>query len=249
MAAQIVLGIALWWSDEPAEAKAALEHAGREAEARGLLPGKLEALGYRAAIELEEGDVARAEEHAREALDLTREAGLDEHPFTAMARIAAGKAHAARGELTLAGEDIERGIELADREDNWLPITYGALALAETLQRKHEPAAARRSLARARGVIEALPGPGPGLGRVERVEKALRLRAMGREAAAPFWELSERELEVLRLLASRLSQREIAGELYVSFNTLKSHTRSIFFKLGVASRTEAVERAREHGLL
>jgi ATP/maltotriose-dependent transcriptional regulator MalT len=54
---------------------------------------------------------------------------------------------------------------------------------------------------------------------------------------------------VLRLLASRLSQREIAGELYVSFNTVKSHTRSIFRKLGVDSRPDAVERAREHGLL
>jgi LuxR family maltose regulon positive regulatory protein len=68
-------------------------------------------------------------------------------------------------------------------------------------------------------------------------------------AGAPFWELSERELAVLRLLASKLSRREIAAELYVSFNTVKTHMRAIFRKLGVASRPEAVERARELGLL
>jgi len=65
----------------------------------------------------------------------------------------------------------------------------------------------------------------------------------------PYWELSERELAVLRLMESKLSQREIAAELYVSFNTVKTHTRAIFRKLGVASRAEAVARARELGLL
>ena len=54
---------------------------------------------------------------------------------------------------------------------------------------------------------------------------------------------------MLRLLPSRLSQREIAAELYVSFNTIRTHTRVIFRKLGVTSRTEAVARARELGLL
>jgi LuxR family maltose regulon positive regulatory protein len=68
-------------------------------------------------------------------------------------------------------------------------------------------------------------------------------------ADAPYWELSERELEVLRLLPGSLSQREIAAELYVSFNTIRTHTRVIFRKLGVTSRAEAVARARELGLL
>jgi LuxR family maltose regulon positive regulatory protein len=61
--------------------------------------------------------------------------------------------------------------------------------------------------------------------------------------------LSERELAVLRLLPSGLSQREIGGELFVSVNTVKTHVKSIFFKLRVGSREEAVGRARELGLL
>ena len=50
------------------------------------------------------------------------------------------------------------------------------------------------------------------------------------------------------LLASQLSQREIGSELYVSFNTVKAHTRSIFRKLGASNRAEAVARGRELGL-
>ena len=62
-------------------------------------------------------------------------------------------------------------------------------------------------------------------------------------------QLSERELEVLRLLGSSLSGPELARQLYVSLNTLRTHTRHIFEKLQVNSRAEAVRRAREHGLL
>ena len=58
-------------------------------------------------------------------------------------------------------------------------------------------------------------------------------------------ELSEGELRVLRLLASDLTQREIGAELYLSLNMIKSHTRSIFRKLGASSREQAVARARE----
>jgi LuxR family maltose regulon positive regulatory protein len=62
-------------------------------------------------------------------------------------------------------------------------------------------------------------------------------------------ELSERELSVLRLLASELSQREIGSQLYVSLNTVKGHVRSIFRKLGVTTRADAVARGRELGLI
>jgi LuxR family maltose regulon positive regulatory protein len=56
--------------------------------------------------------------------------------------------------------------------------------------------------------------------------------------------LTERELDVLRFLPSRLTIREIAAELYVSVNTLKFHLRMIYRKLGVGSRAEAAEYAR-----
>ena len=61
--------------------------------------------------------------------------------------------------------------------------------------------------------------------------------------------LSERELDVLRLLASELDGPDIARELVLSLNTVRSHTKSIYAKLGVNSRREAVRRAGELGLL
>ena len=61
--------------------------------------------------------------------------------------------------------------------------------------------------------------------------------------------LSERELEVLRLLSAGLSYREIAEELYVSINTVKAHAKNIYSKLGVHGRMQAAQQAQELKLL
>jgi LuxR family maltose regulon positive regulatory protein len=61
--------------------------------------------------------------------------------------------------------------------------------------------------------------------------------------------LSDRELEVLRLLRTDLSGPEIAAQLVVSLNTVKTHVKRIYSKLDVHSRYEAVERAKELDLL
>jgi LuxR family maltose regulon positive regulatory protein len=69
-------------------------------------------------------------------------------------------------------------------------------------------------------------------------------------AAAPAQRLTERELAVLRYLrAAQMSQREIAPELYVSLNTVKTHCKAIYHKLGVADRKGAVQAARDVHLL
>jgi LuxR family transcriptional regulator, maltose regulon positive regulatory protein len=65
----------------------------------------------------------------------------------------------------------------------------------------------------------------------------------------PVVPLSDREMAVLALLPSLLSAREIADEFTVSVNTVKSHIRSIYAKLGVSTRREAVRHARDAGLL
>ncbi|PVZ05400.1 LuxR C-terminal-related transcriptional regulator [Actinomycetospora cinnamomea] len=83
-------------------------------------------------------------------------------------------------------------------------------------------------------LLERLTGTTP--------DPAVRRRAL----AEP---LTEREATMLRYLASTLSNAEIAAELYVSLNTVKTHQRSVYRKLGATGRREAVRRARTLGLL
>ncbi|MEO6498932.1 MAG: LuxR C-terminal-related transcriptional regulator, partial [Mucilaginibacter sp.] len=61
--------------------------------------------------------------------------------------------------------------------------------------------------------------------------------------------ISNRELEVLQLMASGLSNREIADRLFVSLNTIKTHSSNVFVKMEVERRTQAVDKARKLGLV
>ncbi|HJW21189.1 MAG TPA: LuxR C-terminal-related transcriptional regulator, partial [Candidatus Limnocylindrales bacterium] len=248
---RMVLASGLWWSGQIAEANAVLEAATRVAKRAEIDVDVVYALGVRAAIALEQEDERRASVLADEAMTRLRRAGLEEHTWTSMAQITHGALLGRRGELDAAAEAIEQGLVLGERLRAWQVTVSALLALAEVRQRQHDPTAARRLLTRARDILEPLPDPGDGFDRVERTEKALRLRAprRARSTPDPFWELSPREIDVLRLLPSAMSQREIAAEMYVSFNTIRTHTRVIFSKLGVTSRTEAVARARELGLI
>jgi LuxR family maltose regulon positive regulatory protein len=247
----MVLASGLWWSGETAEAVSVLESATRIARRERIAVDLVYALGVRAAVALDEQDEAIAESRALEAIAEIARARLEEHAWTAMAQIVHGTLLGRRGDLAAGSVAIERGLALGERLRAWQVTVSATLALAEIRQRQRDPTAARRLLSRARDILETLPDPGDGFDRLTRTEKSIKLRAARRVASAPgpFWELSPREVDVLRLLPSSLSQREIAAELYVSFNTVRTHTRVIFGKLGVASRSDAVARARELGLI
>ena len=81
-------------------------------------------------------------------------------------------------------------------------------------------------------------------------EKMEHLQATARTKAQPLSDpLSQRELEVLQLLASGVSNQEIAQELVIAYDTVKRHVSHIFAKLGVQNRVQAVRQAQELGLL
>jgi ATP/maltotriose-dependent transcriptional regulator MalT len=94
-------------------------------------------------------------------------------------------------------------------------------------------------------VLAAFPGaPGP------LPEQQMRWApGRGRQAQALPEPLTEREETVLRYLSGTLSLREIGEALYVSQNTVKTHTRAIYRKLGTSSRQGAIRRGRELGIL
>ena len=74
-------------------------------------------------------------------------------------------------------------------------------------------------------------------------------RPVGSGHGTPIDALSSRERDVLRLLGTELSGPEIARELVVSLNTVRTHTKNVYMKLGVTSRRAAVARAKELDLL
>ncbi|MBN2149664.1 MAG: hypothetical protein JW726_19910 [Anaerolineales bacterium] len=81
-------------------------------------------------------------------------------------------------------------------------------------------------------------------------EQSQSLKPIAQSSSANLIEpLSERELQVLRLIADGLSNNEIAGRLYITLSTVKGHASNIFGKLGVKNRTQAVAQARSLGLL
>ena len=61
--------------------------------------------------------------------------------------------------------------------------------------------------------------------------------------------ISKRELEVLQLMANGLSNKEIADKLFVSLNTIKTHSSKVYEKLEVKRRTQAVEKAKKYGII
>ncbi len=143
--------------------------------------------------------------------------------YDAAARAELGEAHAAEASL-------ERALELAEPDGIILPFT---LAPVRSLLERH-PRHRTAHATLVSDILGVLAGSAP------------RPQASG---APPGEELSEAELRVVRYLPGNLKAPEIAAELFVSPNTVRTHLRHIYAKLEVHNRAEAVDRARELGLL
>jgi LuxR family maltose regulon positive regulatory protein len=198
-----------------------------------------------AEIALAAGDLAQAEALIGDAFEVARTRGFIDLPHIGAYHVGAGVLHARRGELEAADDALARGLE--QMQGHWdLLLVAGAL-LERALVRRALGlrSEARSMLAEARAIVESCPDPGVLPQRVEEV--ARRLATQPR--AAPDSALTERELEVLTLLAEGLTQREIAAKLFVSFSTVHSHAKSIYRKLDSSSRDDALEQARALGLI
>jgi len=175
---------------------------------------------------------------ARQALDAGHEsaAAADDGGLAAClveTRLSYETGDAARGRRSL-----ERALRLARPEQLRLPFVLEKAWLRSVLRNDPELAHAYRELLEPGVVAQtaaqaAAPAPQPA----------------GQPALPVIEPLSDREREVLQHLAGMLSTVEIAGEMYISVNTVKTHLRSIYRKLAVAHRGEAVRRARQLELI
>jgi LuxR family transcriptional regulator, maltose regulon positive regulatory protein len=229
-----------------ASARASMESWIEIGRAAGQVVPQISGLSNSAAwsTELEEWD--RAASGAEAALRLAAEGGYLEHWICAGAHFTRARLLERDGRLGDAKLQMRRALELAKRGAGPVTTAWLLTHLVRLLVMCDDPAGARMCLEEARAALAGAPDAA-GVG--EMVAAAGLQLASATRARASDEGLSERELGVLRLLASDLTQREIGRELYLSFNTVKSHSRSIFRKLGVSGREEAVARARELDLL
>jgi LuxR family maltose regulon positive regulatory protein len=249
--ALLLLGATHYWSDEAEEAIEALSEAARLARATDNHLGLMYALGYLALAQLDLDRLAEAEELAGEALAVADDPGRREHFVAMIGHVAESGILALKGRPEEAAAAAARAAELAKRGAGRVEIAYAFLLLARVRRDVGDRAGARDALDQARHAVEASSDPGKVEKLFAEMERRLTLgparRGAGKEPAGH--ELSERELTVLRLLPTNLSQREIGESLYLSLNTVKTHTKSIFRKLGVSTREDAVAKARELGLV
>jgi LuxR family maltose regulon positive regulatory protein len=234
------LGQALYLRGHLSEAVQALRPAvGSIPDARPLLLAV--AVGN---LGLAESALGGSSRHADPMLDhlltLLAEIGADRTPGGLIIQLAAGERDRRRGDLRAAAARFEVVIGLLEDmpRSTWLADAYLLLALVR--RELGEPTRALAALDRADRVLDRLPDPG------DLAERSARLRTLVAERlrrTSQFGEqLSDREIAVLRLAAAGLGQREIAEQLFISYNTVKSHLKTSYRKLGVTSREDAVAR-------
>jgi LuxR family transcriptional regulator, maltose regulon positive regulatory protein len=237
----------------------ALALAGRAEEARPLLERGavlaprteqwLNAVGadcLLAYLDLEAGDLASAEGWARRAVAVLDSQGLADTATGGWASATLGAVLARAGDHDEGERLLRLGVDRMRAASEPLLVIRVLLALADVLSGRGATDEGRRTLLEAKDLIDACADPGDFAARWEQVSQ--RLVASTR-SIVDGTELTKRELEILRMLPTRLSQREIGRRLFVSYNTVHSHIRSIYRKLGVSSRVDAVRRAREQGFL
>ena len=207
------------------------------------------ALAIMSMIARERGEPTLSRRYANEAMAVVEAASLRAVPQASMALTAWAESQAADGDLVSAHGNAGRGHDRAAAEPGTEPVanllhflatarvttTAGDLPRAEQLLDE-----AARQMARFSDGMEAMQAR----------LAAARATLLRLRLAEPGWEpLTAREVEVLRLLRSRLSLSEIAGELYLTRNTVKTHARAVYRKLGASSRAEAVRLGQRRALI
>jgi len=177
---------------------------------------------------------------ADEAYALAGEVGLLDAIEDGEVHTARGAALAAQGRTGEALAALERGVFLRRLWGQPLDLADGLIELASAQDRD----AAAATFAEAEAVLAGCRDPG-----ALPVRLAAARRAAGLARGAAGVTLTERELTVLQRLEGGRSEREISREMFLSFNTVHTHVKAVYRKLGVSSRAEALARARERGLL
>ena len=261
---RLVQGVSSMWLGDADRARELLAEAARRAESDDNRLAYIYAQGCLALLATSHGDLALADALVADAESVVGQTLSNSHFVAMFPALAGARLAAQRGDWARAERAAAAAVELGRRGAGRVELA-AALLTASAVFRTSPPAAATRVLgdvpaadrasgsdpgalvAEARGVLRHCPDPGPvvttWLADEQRAEAALTRQETMTEP------LTERELTILRLLPAPTPQRELASALFVTPNTLKTHLRAIYRKLGAESRGDAVIRARERGLI
>ena len=205
----------------------------------------MDGLGIGAHVALSQGHAEEAAALALHTIDQARAHGLVDLPHAGYYTVALGAALARCGRLEEGDERLALGIAQFGEWD-LVMAAHARLLRVPVRRQMGDAAGARRLLDEAKSMLARCPDTGFIGPLVPKLERSL---ATSHRRVEQRTELTDRELDVLRLLGAGLSRREIAKELFVSFNTVHTHMKSIYTRLDASSRAEALERAHDLDLL
>ena len=247
--AVLVRGAALLLLGGDAGADAGMAEAVDAAESVGATDVQVVALAVRSLLAEARGDNADARAFGLAARALVDERGLQDYATSALGLVASARAELRAGSWERARADLERANLLRPALTHAIPW-YSLLALVE-LARAHmallDMSEARSLLSEADEILRRRPALGVLFERTRELRAEADAVYEARKGRAST--LTPAELRLLPLLATHLSFNEIGERLYVSRNTVKTQAISVYRKLGVSSRSEAIERASDLGLV
>ncbi|WP_345530124.1 helix-turn-helix transcriptional regulator [Nocardioides endophyticus] len=237
------LGQALYLQDRFGEAVAALRRAVSQIpDARPLLLAF--AVGNLALAEVAADDVSpRMGTMARASLEQLGAIGAERTLIAAVLHLALGERAQCDGDVrgALACFETAAALLATAPRGTWHALAH--LFAADAYRELGETSAALDAITHAEEVLDRIADPGQVR---DRATHARRLTTVPHRPTTEFGEqLSDRELDVLRLAAAGLVQRQIAEQLFISYNTVKSHFKTSYRKLGVSTRAEALARLRD----
>jgi LuxR family maltose regulon positive regulatory protein len=216
-------------------------HAYDLAVGHGSLPLAALVLAEQSLVATARDEDGQADALLKQALGIVESSHLDGYWTSALVFAAGGRSAVRRGEMREARRLVARAASLRPLLTYALPVVsvQALLELAHAYLALIDPSGALAVLDQAEGIVRRRPQLGTlpeQLGRLrQRVDQITQAAPIGTSS------LTTAELRLLPLLHTHLSLPEIAGQLYVSPHTVRSQVKSVYRKLGVSSRSEAVE--------
>jgi LuxR family transcriptional regulator, maltose regulon positive regulatory protein len=207
------------------------------------------ALSVMAMVQREQGNSERSHQYALAAMEVVEAQSMRVMPQASMAFTALGESQAATGDFDAAIGTLKEGLALRRNtaELSPWPTIHHLLAMSRVEANAGELQQAEHLIDEAAQLMSRFPAGMEAMrGRLADARSSLRQPRSPESATET---LTARELEVLRQLQGPMTLAEIASELYLSRNTVKTHAQAVYRKLGASSRSDAVRIGRRRSFI